>query len=175
MKQELRKRILEKRNSLAKEEIKEKSKIIKEKLFSLEEYKKAKKILFYISFGSEVDTHDMIKESLKIKKTVVPKCRNHELELSRIHSFDELEEGYCKILEPVKIKKIDEKIVDLIIVPGIVFDRKGDRIGYGKGYYDRLLTRFPHVKKIGLAFSLQIVDSIPTEEHDIKVDRVITE
>lgn len=175
MKRLLRKKILEKRNKLTRKQIIKKSNIIKEKLFSLPDYEKAKKILFYVSFGSEVDTHDMIKESLKIKKVVVPKVKDHELILSRIHSFSELSYGKYKILEPVKIKKIDVKKVDLIIVPGIVFDKKGYRIGYGKGYYDGLLKRFDHAKKIGLAFKLQIVDSIPAEEHDIRVDKIISE
>jgi len=175
MKKQFRADIRKRRDELTKKEIKEKSSIIKDRLFSLPEYKKAKKIVYYASFGSEVDTHDMIKESLSSKKIVVPKVKGHELVLSRIHSFDELSHGKYNILEPSEIREIDEKKVDVIIVPGVVFDKKGYRIGYGKGYYDKLLHRFGHAVKIGLAFDMQIVDSVPKEEHDIKMDIVITE
>ena len=174
MKQELRKKILEKRNSLAKEEIKEKSKIIKEKLFSSGEYKQAKTVSFFVSFGSEVNTHEMIKEALKGKEVCVPVVKNNQIILSKINDFSDLgKKGKYGILEPSSIIEIDKELVDLIIVPGVVFDKKRYRIGYGKGYYDNLLKDYSG-KTIGLAFSLQIVDSIPAEEHDIKVDRIIT-
>ncbi len=175
MKHIIRDQIRSKRELLPQEDIDKKSKIIQDKLFSLSEYKNAGEILFYVSFGSEVDTHDMIKESLNTKKVVVPKFTEDGLHLSRIDSFEELQKGTYDILEPMKLKKINEKNIDLIIVPGIAFDKRRHRIGFGQGHYDRLLKRFPDVKKIALAFNMQMVDKIPNDEWDIKVDKIITE
>ena len=174
MKQELRQDILKKRNNLTSFEIKGKSEKIKQLLFSLPEYKNSKKILYYVSFGSEVNTHNMIKESLKTKKVVVPKIKEQNLILSRIYSFSELSNSSYNILEPVKTKRIDEKKIDLIIVPGIAFDKKGNRIGYGKGYYDKLLKKL-NAKKIALSFEMQLINNIPKQKHDVSVDMIISE
>ena len=139
------------------------------------EYKKAKTVSFFVSFGSEVDTHDMIKEALKEKEVCVPVVQGDYIALSKINGLGDLDkEGKYGILEPSSIIEIDKELVDLIIVPGVAFDKKGYRIGYGRGYYDKLLKEF-NGKTIGLAFSLQIVNKIPKEEHDIRVDKVITE
>jgi len=174
MKKALRKESLEKRDLLQKEDIIEKSKSIKEKLFLLPEFINAKTIAFYVSKGSEVFTHNIIKELLGEKRILVPKTMDNEIVFSEIDSFDELKPGRFDILEPVEIKEVNHDEIDLIIVPGIVFDKKGHRIGYGYGYYDKILKKI-NCKKIGLAFSLQIVDNIPKEEYDVAVDKVITE
>jgi len=175
MKKEMRKQILEKRNSLTKEEIKEKSKIIKKKLFSSEEYQQAKTVSFFVSFGSEVDTHDMIKEALKEKEVCVPIVQGDYIILSKINDFDDLDKkGKYGILEPSSIIEVDKELVDLIIVPGVAFDKKGHRIGYGKGYYDSLLIDYKG-NTIGLCFSLQLISKVPVKEHDVRVKKVITE
>ncbi|MBI2653813.1 5-formyltetrahydrofolate cyclo-ligase [Candidatus Woesearchaeota archaeon] len=176
MKNQLKESILQKRNSLSKEEILEKSNKIKNNLFNLEQYKKSKIVMFFVSFGSEVHTHDMIKEALKSKTVIVPKVVHHEIEPSVIIDFDNLvPSGKFKIPEPIEAMKIAYKNIDLILVPGIAFDKEGHRIGYGFGYYDRFLRRVPKAIKIGLAFDLQIVDKIPREMHDVPVDLIVTE
>lgn len=182
MKQTLKSGIFEKRKSLAKKEIEKKSSKIKQKLYSLPEFKKAKNIMFYVSFNNEVDTIGIIKELLgnKEKNIIVPFVakNNPILQLSELKSLDELEPRSLGILEPKEkcIKKFDIKNLDLVIVPGIVFDKNGHRIGYGYGYYDRFLKMLKEdVKKIGLAFEFQLVDKIPKEKHDIPVGIVITE
>jgi 5-formyltetrahydrofolate cyclo-ligase len=170
----------EKRNTLSPPQIKEKSEIIKEKLFSLPTYQASKVIMFYVSFSSEVSTHQMIKESLlKGKEVVVPLClkAQKELLLFKIESFEELKKGAYGILEPDDLCYfILPTEVELLVVPGIVFDRAGYRIGYGGGYFDRLLSR---VKKeaevIGLAFHLQVVEKIPHTKYDQPVKKIITE
>lgn len=175
MKQISRRVILKKRNRLSKKEIIEKSKIIKEKLFDSKEYKKSKTIMFYVSFGSEVDTIEMIKESLKNKKVCVPVVKESDLISSLIKNIKELnKKNRYGILEPSKINKVDKKDIDLVIVPGIVFDRQNHRIGYGKGYYDNFLKDFKG-KTIGLAFKLQILEIIPKDEWDVKLDKIISE
>ena len=175
MKNRLKESILEKRNSLAKEEIKEKSIQIQKSLFNLDSYKKAKIIMFFVSFNSEVSTHDMIKEALNNKTVIVPKVVGHEIEPSVIIDFDNLVTGKFGILEPIELMKIAYKNIDLVLVPGIAFDGHGHRIGYGFGYYDKFLKKVPKAVKIGLAFDFQIVDKLPVEPHDVAVDLIVTE
>jgi 5-formyltetrahydrofolate cyclo-ligase len=176
MKRILRKRHLEKRESLLPEEVLKRSEKIKKALFRLSEYKQSKTILFYVSKGNEVRTIEMIKEALKEKTVVVPKAdkKNKRLLISKIKSLDELDEGCFGILEPVTISKIEIKDIDLIIVPCVAFDKSCNRIGHGGGYYDRFLKKIK-IPRIGLAFESQIADEIPCEPHDIKLDRIITE
>ena len=178
MKEELRKEIKEKRRNISKEEQRKKSKEIKEKLFGLREYKNAKTVLFYVSYDGEVFTHDMIKEALNEKKVVVPISNkdDHSLILSELISFGDLEESSYGILEPKKekIKEISIDEIDLIIVPGVAFDPKGNRLGHGKGYYDKLLNK-TKTTSVGLCFEFQLVEKIPTESNDKPVDIIITE
>lgn len=174
MKQKLRKQLLEKRNSLSNEEAETKSRIIIEKLKKDKDYIKAKTIMFYVSKGKEVRTHEIIKEALKNKKIIVPKVHGKDLLCCELKDFDKMEYSCYGILEPAEEVTCNMSKIELIIVPGIAFDKRGHRIGYGKGYYDDLLkkTKCP---KIGLAYDFQIIDKIPVDEWDIKVDKVISD
>jgi len=177
-KNEIRKLLKNKRLNLSKEEVLAKSKQIKNRLFKIDYYKKAKNILFYVSYDGEVFTHDAIKESFIDKKVVVPisNKEDYSLILSKLNSFEDLVEGPYGILEPKKekIKEISFDEIDLIIIPGIVFDLKGNRIGHGKGFYDRLLKN-TKVSIIALAFEFQIIGKIPVDKNDKPVDIIITE
>ena len=175
MKNQLKESVLEKRNSLTNEEILENSNKIESRLFCLEVYRKAKVIMFFASFNNEVFTHEMIKKSLKSKTVIVPKVLHHEIEPSLIIDFDNLISGKFGIPEPIELMKIAYKNIDLVLVPGIVFEKEGNRIGYGFGYYDKFLRKVPKAVKIGLAFDFQIVDKIPNEKHDVPVDFIVTE
>lgn len=180
MKQDLRKTILDKRNLLTTQEITQKSLEIKKRLFNLPEFKNANCISFYISFRNEVKTYEMIKEALKLDKRVfVPVVEEKRvLSLSELKDFNnELEIGKFGILEPkVEYKrKVNLKQVVLVIVPGVVFDEKGNRIGYGGGYYDNLLNKIKDGLFIGLAYEFQIVSQIPATESDVPVHKIITE
>jgi len=175
MKHQLKDSILEKRNSLPEKEILEKSVLIKNKLSNFEPYKKSKTAMFFVSFKSEVSTHKMIKESLKNKTVVVPKVVHHEIEPSVIIDFENLIPGKFGILEPIETMRIAFKNIDIILVPGIAFDKEGHRIGYGFGYYDKFLAKVTKAVKIGLCFDFQVVDKIPRETHDVPVDFVVTE
>lgn len=175
MKQTSRRVILRKRNRLSKEDIDKKSSIIKERLFNSEEYKNAKVVMFYASFGSEVDTFEMIKEALKEKKVCVPIMNEEGLIAALIKDIKELSnKSKYGIPEPSNIKEIDKRNIDLVIVPGVVFDKRNHRIGYGKGYYDKFLKDFKG-KKIGLAFKMQILEIIPNHDWDVRLDNVISE
>ena len=151
---------------------------------ALPEYAKANTVMFYIDVRSEVRTRHDLELALQSGKTIiVPWCNDDgELELFRLGSMDELEVGMYKILEPRKeLRSLPEKQVnveelDLIMVPGVAFDRRGARMGHGKGYYDKLLQ---HARKdtplIALAFECQLFEQIPVADHDIFMDKIITE
>jgi len=176
MKDNIRKELKKIRNNLSKEYVLDKSKIIERYLFELKEFKKSSTVLFYVSYNNEVFTHDMIKRCLGEKEIVVPisNTKNKTLILSKLENWENLHEGPYGILEPRKIIEVFPENLDLIIVPGVGFDEKGNRLGHGKGYYDKLLQK-TNAKKIGLAFECQIVNQIPTDENDIPVDMIITE
>lgn len=181
-KKELRKKILALRDNLPFEEREKKSKSIHTRLFSLPEFVSAKTLAFYVSFKSEVLTETMIKESLSLeKKVVVPitDLAHRRLKLSRIVDYtDDLAPGTWGILEPKpdRIKLVALEEVDLVITPGVVFDKKGCRIGYGGGFYDGLLKSLQKGKvSIALAFELQMVEEVPVDDHDEPVDIIVTE
>tara|TARA_Y100000310_G_scaffold341138_1_gene439302 strand:- start:5623 stop:6198 length:576 start_codon:yes stop_codon:yes gene_type:complete len=182
MKQTLKQETLHERNKLSKEDVKEKSQLIKNNLFSLEVFKTSKNILVYVSTGKEAYTHELIEDLLtkKEKKVIVPyvEKNNPLLKLSELHNFNELEPRTFDILEPKDnfIREFNPDKIDLVIVPGLVFARDGHRIGYGYAYYDRFLKTLKQKPiKIGLAYDFQIVDKIPEEQHDIPMDIILTE
>lgn len=178
-KKKLRNIILSKRDLLDKNIKEEMDRELFNKLINLDLYKEAKNIFIYLSFGSEIDTKPIIDRALEEGKEVyIPKVYkvNREMKAIRLNSFNDLEENSMGILEPKDDTNcIDKENIDLIIVPGAVFDLEGNRIGYGGGYYDRFLSNIKDKRnKVVLAYDLQIVDNIKAEEHDIKVDYIIT-
>jgi len=184
MKNEIRENARIKRRAISVQKSQEKSQAIKKNMFSTTVFQNAKTVLFYVSKGSEVDTHAMIKESLGnspsncigIKRVVVPVTDMNagELLLSEIHGLDELKPGSFGVPEPEIISKVEPSEIDLVIVPGLAFDSSGGRIGYGKGFYDRFLKNI-NAKKIALAYNFQVIESVPSDPHDVKVDKIITE
>lgn len=156
----------------------EKSRKITEKIIAHPEYEKAELIFCYIDAKGEVKTKDIIEDAWTNRKEVaVPKVHGDIMEFYKISSFEDLEEGCFGIMEPkmncTKVTEIPQKSV--VIMPGVAFDRKGTRIGYGKGYYDKYFTKYPGLYKIAVAFGIQIVPEIPTDEFDVKVQYVMTE
>lgn len=151
---------------------------------SLPEYANAETVMFYIDVRSEVRTrHDLELALQSGKKIIVPWCNaDGELELFHLESMEELELGMYRILEPknelrqLPAKQVNVESLDLIMVPGVGFDRRGGRMGHGKGYYDKLLQ---HARKdtplVALAFECQMFEEIPVAHHDIFMDKVITE
>jgi 5-formyltetrahydrofolate cyclo-ligase len=174
IKEILRKQVLSKRESMTLEEAERRSKIIIEKLKEDKDYMKAKTVMFYVSKGREVMTHEIIKEAMKEKKVIAPKVASRGLLCCELSDFSKMNFSCYGVLEPTNEILCDLKDIDLIIVPGTSFDRNGHRIGYGKGYYDGLLKSIK-AKKIGLAYDFQIIEKIPIDEWDVKVDKVITD
>jgi 5-formyltetrahydrofolate cyclo-ligase len=155
------------------------SREIHQQLFSLHSWQTAKTIAVTISNGREVDTTNIIERAWQDKKRiVVPKCdpKTNTMEFRRIISFDQLERVFFGLLEPkvLETEKVSPHQIDLMIIPGICYDRSGYRIGYGGGYFDRYLTHYKN-NTLSLAFSTQIVDKVPTEPHDLPVSTIITE
>lgn len=177
----LREQILEIRKNLNDQNVESYSNIIINTLLKSELYKKASNIMSYVSFNNEVNTHRFIVKAIEDgKKISVPYIDNKNKIMlpCLIDDIDELVPGYFGILspDPNKLKIIDAKSIDLVIVPGACFDINGYRIGYGGGYYDKFLPLLrKDASSIGLAFSFQVIDKVPYEKYDIPVDFIVTE
>lgn len=177
-KKAIRKKYLFVRDNLTLEERNINNKIIFEKLISNENYKNTNCIFTYVSIESEVDTISIIKYTLNEgKKIAVPKTFGQGImKFYYINSLDELTEGNFNLLEPTNLDT--EAIPDkntIFLVPGVAFDIKKNRIGYGAGYYDCYLSNNIYLKTIALAHEAQILKSISTNEYDIKMDMIMTE
>lgn len=159
------------------------SSLIVDRFVSLPEYAAARTVMFYVDVRDEVRTRQALPKAIQgDKRIVIPYCVDGELELFHLESMDELDIGMYKILEPkaelrpVAAKRLQPEDLDLVMVPGVAFDRQGGRTGHGKGYYDKLLE---HARRdaplIALAFECQMFPEIPCGSHDIYMDMVVTE
>ena len=164
------------RDALSPEKRTAKSREIEERLFSLPEFKSARIVLFFASFRSEVDTGSMIRRALTFgKRVVLPKVDGTGLALYEIADWDnDVSPGAWGIPEPHEKRPVRLDELDLILVPGAAFDERGNRLGYGAGFYDKLLSAFTKTT-LALAFEAQIVPRVPAEEHDVPVKKIVTE
>lgn len=175
MKNKLREIMKLKRDRMAKGEVEEKSAAIAERLEKTREYREATAILLYAAKGNEVQTRQLIQNALTSGKKVMLPLTNTRLkaiEIGEVESYSELRKGAFGILEPQK--ETTEGNVDVAVVPGLAFDRHGNRLGYGFGYYDKLLSRLK-TTKIGLAYDFQVAERLPREGHDHPMDIIVTE
>ena len=131
-------------------------------------------MLLYHSLPDEVDTHAFIRRWSAQKRILLPVVKGYDLELRLYIGDDRLTEGAFHIDEPTGTAFTDYAAIDLAVIPGVAFDRRGNRLGRGKGYYDRLLPRIPTAYKLGLCFPFQVLNQIPAEAHDIPMDEVLT-
>ena len=159
------------------------SQAIVDRFMQLPEYQLASTVMFYVDVRTEVRTRQALPAAIASgKRIVIPYCVEGELELFHLESMDELELGMYRILEPkaelrgIPAKKTPVEELDLVMVPGVAFDRRGGRTGHGKGYYDKLLEHaLPKTPLIALAFECQLFPEIPMQDHDIFMDKVVTE
>ena len=173
--EEIRDCIKKRREDASKIQAAEMSVRICERIISMSEYLRAKKILCYAALPDEVQTGGLLREILRSgRQLYLPRTRGSELEIAHMVDGTKLERGAYGILEPVTDDLADITDMDLVLAPGVAFDREGNRLGYGKGYYDRLLKDCI-CTKVGLAYEMQLVDHIPSREGDIPMDKVITE
>lgn len=175
-KKQIRNIVRGQKKNLLPAEIKERTQKILKNLYNTNEYRNAERIYVYVNYNQEVDTSLLIKEALILgKEILVPRVMGEEMEFYRIKTMDDLEEGAYGILEPVKTCPVDKAHEGFMILPGLAFDKKHHRIGYGGGFYDKYLYRYPNFYKVALCYDFQIFEEIVTEEQDIPVDCVIFE
>ena len=181
-KSNLRAELMKKRDAIPTEVRRAKDRLIRERLLALDEIKVSNLIFFFASFRSEIDTLEPMTLLLaEGKRIVLPKVdrKNHLLLLYEIKSIEELVPGYMGIPEPAVLSEertITVNDIEAVVIPGAGFDEAGNRIGYGGGYYDRLLASIgKDLPVIAPAYEEQITESIPSEPHDIKVTMIVTD
>ena len=179
VKRELRAEFKSARKALKPEEQADKDRRILEKLVSLPEYQRAELVLTYVSTAIEVDTRALIECALADgKRVAVPRCTPGKIDMKfyLIGSLSELEPGAFGVLEPNPEKSRELRRYDrsVCILPGLGFDLQGYRLGYGKGYYDRFLARYPG-KNVGVCYNICMKTLLPHGRYDKMVDVLVTE
>jgi 5-formyltetrahydrofolate cyclo-ligase len=177
-KRELRKVILAARERLSEEMRARLSGHAKDRLLPLPCFQQAKTILFFRSFGTEIDTGPMMAGAREAgKRVVLPRIApERRLDLCEVRSEADLEPGPMGILQPgPNCPLVPDAEIDLVIVPAVAWDGEGYRTGYGGGYYDRLLERLPQAVTVGIGFELQVVERVPREPHDRSVELLVTD
>ena len=177
VKREMREKYSAVRNGMDAEKREEFDKKIFDRLTAAIAYRHSNEILLYASVGSEIDTWRIFDAAIKAgKKVAFPLCfEDNTMKYYYVNSRDDLETGSFGILEPKRgLEEYSPQSLSLCVVPGIVFDKEGYRIGYGKGFYDRFLSTFPGVK-VGLVYSNMIIPKVPRGRFDKHVDILISE
>jgi len=182
-KKEIRRQILKIRNGLSETECREKSGQIMKAFKQQEEYQNSRLLFLYASFGSEVMTRSFMREALSEgKRIALPRAFVSEgepcMEFYEITEDSQLIDGYKGIPEPNVLHKCVQKIEelpDLMLMPGVAFDKNRTRIGYGMGFYDRYLEKHPGIRTIAVAYACQVVETIPASPYDYRPDRLLTE
>ncbi len=173
-KKQLRKQVIQERELLDINEKKNWDKSIYESVIKLIEERSPKGIFIFVSFKSEVDTIEIIKFLFnKGIEVFVPKIVHRKMITVKINSLDDLTKGTMGILEPISSEELQG--FDLILVPGVVFGRKGYRIGYGGGYYDRFICKNKDINRIAIGYHMQLIEEVPRDSWDKKLHMLITE
>lgn len=174
-KSELRQIIRQTKRQFTQEQLGELSLDIIASLCRNERFVSAKTILAYHSLPDEVYTHDFIKRYSKEKTILLPRViADGEMEIRRYRGESDLQQGAYGIMEPCGEIFSDYEKIDLAIIPGMAFDTRGNRLGRGKGYYDRFLSRARNIYKVGICFPFQIVEEVPVENTDMAMDVVLS-
>lgn len=181
-KREIRKKVQEERDSLSPRERTARSAAVLDRLWSLEDFREADTVFFFISFRSEVDTVPMIKQALaEGKRVCLPYTYTDSKQMVASHVLDfenDLEPGNYDIMEPrpESIRPIPPEEIDIIVMPGVAFDVDGRRLGYGGGYYDRFLNQCrDDCLRVAPCFDLQVIDEVPCSDHDHHIHMIVTE
>ena len=175
-KAEVRKQIRELKRAVPLEEKILRSEGIMRQVEALPAFQQATTVLLYWSMADEVQTHAFVEKWYKDKVLLLPCVDGDDLRLRQYTGPECMVAGeQFGIGEPTGEEIMNLDAVELIMVPGVAFDRMGNRMGRGRGFYDRLLKSTPNAMKVGVAFDFQLLDSVPTEPHDVKMDKVIVE
>lgn len=171
-KKELRASIKALKKQHTKEQLLEQSVAILSRLESDDDFKKARIVMIYSALPDEVQTQAFLEKWRHKKKIILPTVAGDDIIPVELAADTTFAVGDFNILEPQNEPYTGG--YDLIVVPGVAFDRNGNRIGRGRGYYDRFLCKHLNVRRIGICFDFQLVDEVPTELNDIRMDRVIS-
>ena len=173
-KKELRRGIRERKRAMTEEEIVTRSAALGKAFAASELYRSAKTIYGYLPYNQEVRTVPMLEQALRDgKKVAVPKVIGDEMVFIYLDDLSQVEKGYAGIPEPIANEPVAQDETALVLMPGLAFDRKGNRMGYGGGFYDKFLADEPEHPTVALCYGFQMVDSIPTDDYDIPVDCVL--
>jgi 5-formyltetrahydrofolate cyclo-ligase len=181
-KRQLRRTILALRRAMPATECVRRSHCVWARVATLPLYQRARVVLGYMAFDHEVLTDGLMRQAIALgKQVVLPMVQpdRRQLELYAVEDLDrDLAPGYCGILEPhpSRTRAVAPEALDLALVPGVAFDVRGGRLGFGAGFYDRLLDRLPRVApKIGLAFDFQVITRLPQLPHDVRLEAIVTD
>ena len=173
-KKELRAQIRAQKRAMTEEEIQQRSSALAKLFLESDAYRQAKTIYGYLPYNQEVRTTPMLEQALKDgKRVAVPKCYGDEMKFIYMDDLSLVEKGYANIPEPIADGPIGDDPTALVLMPGLAFDRKGHRIGYGGGFYDKFLAAEPNHPTLALCYEFQMMDHLETEEFDIPVDCVL--
>lgn len=155
-----------------------KNRQIAENLESLEQFKNANHVLFYYSHNGEADTLELIEKYIDVKQLYLPVIRGKShFQAVPVKSPLNLNKGYEGVPEPVDLdpSSVYDSRIELVVTPGVAFDRKGNRLGMGKGYYDRYFAHNNKALKIALAYEEQVLDYVPKDPYDVSINLIITD
>jgi 5-formyltetrahydrofolate cyclo-ligase len=174
----LRRTVLARRSRIVAQDRVAAGRAVRQNVMTLPAIQKASRVLAFASFGAEVPTDDLLQAMLDrdVQLFLPYVSEAGEMDVAAVVSLDALVPGYRGIREPAEREPVTKAHLDIAIVPGVAFDEAGRRLGHGGGFYDRYLAEVPRaVARIGLCFDLQVVDEVPAEPHDERVDYVVTE
>ena len=173
-KQELRNRIRAQKRAMTPEQIEEKSASLARQLYATELYQQAQTVYGYLPYNQEVRTVPILQQALRDgKRVAVPKVYGEEMHFLYIEDLSQVEKGSFGIPEPIADGPVATQEDALILMPGLAFDPKGNRMGYGGGFYDKYLQAQPNHPTVALCYDFQMLPRLDTEEHDVPVDLVL--
>ena len=173
-KKQLRRMIRERKRAMTEAEIQSRSEALAQLLYASEAYRNAKTIYGYLPYNQEVRTVPMLEQALRDgKRVAVPKVFGDEMKFLYLQDLTQVAKGYAGIPEPIADEPVAEDKTALVLMPGLAFDPKGHRIGYGGGFYDKFLAAEPNHPTLALCYEFQLLPKLETEEHDIPVDVVL--
>ena len=173
-KKELRAQIRQMKRAMTEEQIEQASAKLGQLFVQTSQYKNAKTIYGYLPYNQEVRTVPMLEQAIRDgKRVAVPKVYGDDMKFIYMDDLSQVELGYAGIPEPVADGPVADDPTALVLMPGMAFTEKGDRMGYGGGFYDKFLASQPEHPTVALCYAFQMVESLPTEEYDIPVDCVL--
>ena len=174
-KKALRSQIKEQKRQMTAHQIESASQCLTELFVATEQYRQAKTVYGYLPYNQEVRTTGLLQRALQEgKRVAVPKIYGDEMRFIYLDDLSLVEKSSFGIPEPIADEPVADDPTALVLMPGLAFTKRGDRMGYGGGYYDKFLANEPHHPTVALCYDFQIVDRIPTDDHDIPVDIVLS-